>query len=47
MVKVKTKGGRRRGGKNRGYFLVTGRGWVASDGKRQVALRGEDGKRLR
>ncbi|HVX13050.1 MAG TPA: hypothetical protein VHC22_17840 [Pirellulales bacterium] len=47
MVKVKARGGRRRGGKNRGYFLVTGRGWVASDGKRQVALRTEDGERLK
>jgi integrase len=40
--------GRRRGSKNRGYMLVSGRGWFARDyqGKR-VALTDLDGNRLR
>ena len=40
---AKVHAGRKAGGCNRGYYYRKGRGWYALDGKKQVALRYEDG----
>ncbi len=42
----KRTAGRKKGGRNRGYFYRKGRGWYAIDGKRFVPLLTEDGERL-
>lgn len=44
---VKRRGGRKKGGHNRGYFYRTGRGWVAVEGTRRIPLTYENGQRIR
>jgi hypothetical protein len=48
MAKAKTKRkGRRKGSRNRGYFFVKDRGWVANINRRRVPLEYENGDRMR
>ncbi len=42
-----SKLGRKRRGRNRGYFYRSGRGWYANDGKRMVPLLSPNGARIR
>lgn len=42
-----SKLGRKRRGRNRGYFYRSGRGWYANDGKRMVPLLFPNGSRIR
>ena len=39
--------GRKKRGRNRGYFYRNGRGWYANDGKRMVPLLFPDGSRIK
>lgn len=47
MAKKRTKMGRAKGRKTKGYFYRRGRGWYSKDGTRFVPLRYEDGEHIR
>lgn len=44
---TKKKQGRKRGGRNRGYFFRKGRGWYATESGRMIPLRYEDGEHIK